>query len=457
MGSLDVVILAAGKGTRMKSALPKVLHPVGGQPMVGHVIRTAQALSARRIVVVLGHGIEQAQPVATALGAVVVEQREQLGTGHAVQQALSQLPDDDGRTLVLYGDVPLVRAASLQRLLATADGTVALLSTRLADPTGYGRIVRDAAGNVQRIVEQKDANDSERAIDEVNTGILLVPNRFLHRILPGLKNENAQREYYLTDLIALARSEGRVVAAVDCPAAETLGVNDRLQLAQVERIYQRARADELMRAGVTLADPSRLDIRGTFSCGNDTSIDVNVVVEGTVKIGSGCRIGANVVLKDCTIADNVEIRPFTHIDGATVGSDGLIGPFARLRPGTTLARGVHIGNFVETKAAKIGDGSKVNHLTYVGDAEVGRDVNIGAGTITCNYDGANKHLTRIEDNVFVGSNTALVAPVTVGAGATVGAGSVVTNDVPPGALAVARGKQKNIDGWQRPKKKSEKD
>lgn len=454
MSSLDVVILAAGKGTRMKSAQPKVLHPVGGRPMVDHVIQAAQALAARRIVVVLGHGIDQVAPVVEALGAQTVEQREQLGTGHAVQQALPQIPDDHGHTLVLFGDVPLVSVASLQRLIeavpAASHDVLALLTTQLADPAGYGRVVRDADGKVLRIVEQKDASESERAIREVNTGILLVPNRFLHKALPALKNDNAQREYYLTDLIAMAPS----VLAIGCPAEETQGVNDRVQLAAVERHYQRIQADALMRGGVTLADPARIDIRGHFTCGNDTAIDVNLVVEGRVIVGSRCRIGANVVLKDCTIADDVEIRAFTHIDGATIASDGFVGPFARLRPGTNLAPGVHIGNFVETKMADIGEGSKVNHLTYVGDAEIGRDVNVGAGTITCNYDGANKHLTRIEDNVFVGSNSALVAPVTLGAGATVGAGSVVTDDVPAGALAVARGKQKNIDGWQRPKKKT---
>jgi len=453
MSLLDVVILAAGKGTRMKSALPKVLHPVGGRPMVAHVIGAAQALSARRIVVVLGHGIEQVAPVVEAMGATVAEQRQQLGTGHAVQQALSQLPGDEGRTLILFGDVPLVGVDSLRKLVeSTPLDSLALLTTRLDNPFGYGRIVRDARGNVARIVEQKDASEAERAITEVNTGIMLVPNHFLHRALPLLKNDNAQREYYLTDLVAMAQGESRAVVAIDCPADQTMGVNDRLQLATVERLYQRALADELMRAGVTLADPARIDIRGEFTCGNDTGIDINLVVEGKVVVGSNCRIGPNVVLKDCVIADNVEIRAFTHIDGATVASDGVIGPFARLRPGADLAPGVHIGNFVEIKQADIGEGSKVNHLAYIGDAEIGRDVNVGAGTITCNYDGANKHLTRIDDNAFIGSNSALVAPVTVGAGATVGAGSTITDDVPPGALAVARGKQRNIDGWKRPQK-----
>lgn len=454
MSALDVVILAAGKGTRMKSALPKVLHPVGGQPMVAHVVRAAQALAARRVLVVLGHGIERVAPCVEALGAATVEQREQLGTGHAVQQALPHLAADNARTLVLYGDVPLTRVESLQRLVDAAHGgALALLTTRLANPQGYGRIVRDADGNVQRIVEEKDASADERAITEVNTGILLVPNAFLHDALPRLRNDNKQGEYYLTDLIAMANTSGRAVIAVDCPADETQGVNDRVQLADVERRHQRRLADELMRAGVTLADPARIDVRGEFTCGNDTTIDINLVVEGRVVVGTGCRIGANVVLKDCVIADNVEIRAFTHIDGATVASDGIIGPFARLRPGARLAPGVHVGNFVEIKQAGIGEGSKVNHLTYVGDAEIGRDVNVGAGTITCNYDGVNKSLTRIKDGAFIGSNSALVAPVTIGAMATIGAGSVITEDVPDGQLAVARGQQRNIDGWQRPTKK----
>jgi bifunctional UDP-N-acetylglucosamine pyrophosphorylase/glucosamine-1-phosphate N-acetyltransferase len=454
MTALDVVILAAGKGTRMKSQLPKVMHAVGGRPMVVHVVQTAQALAARRVVAVLGHGIELVAPSVEALGAVTAEQREQRGTGHAVQQALSQLPEDNARTLILYGDVPLTRVESLQRLIAAAHGdALVLLTARLEKPFGYGRILRDGNGNVVRIVEEKDASATEREINEVNTGIMLVPNRFLHDALPQLKNDNKQNEYYLTDLVAMANARGNTVIAVDCPADEIQGVNDRLQLAQVERMFQRRSAEDLMRAGVTLADPARIDVRGEFTCGNDTSIDINFVAEGAVVVGSNCRIGANVVLRNCVIADNVDIRAFSHIDGATVASDSIIGPFARLRPGARLAPGVHVGNFVEIKQADVGEGSKINHLTYIGDAEIGRDVNVGAGTITCNYDGVNKSLTRIADGAFIGSNSSLVAPVAIGINATVGAGSVITTDVPDGQLAVARGKQRNIDGWQRPVKK----
>ncbi|MFZ5697323.1 MAG: bifunctional UDP-N-acetylglucosamine diphosphorylase/glucosamine-1-phosphate N-acetyltransferase GlmU [Pseudomonadota bacterium] len=456
MKPLDVVILAAGKGTRMQSMLPKVLHPVGGRPMLEHVIRTGQTLSPRRVIVVLGHGMDQVAPCVEALGASIVEQHEQCGTGHAVRHALPQLPADAARTLILFGDVPLTRTASLQRLLAAASpDQLALLTTRPANPFGYGRIVRDAAGNVLKIVEEKDATDAERALGEVNTGIMLVPNRFLHEALLRLRNDNSQGEYYLTDLVAMAGAAGHAVIAVDCPADETQGINDRVQLAQLERVYQRRIADELMRAGVTIADPGRIDVRGDFICGTDTFIDVNLVIEGTVRVGSNCRIGANAVLKDCTIADNVEIRAFTHIDGATVASDGCIGPFARLRPGTRLAPGVHVGNFVEIKKADIGEGTKINHLSYIGDAEIGRNVNVGAGTITCNYDGVNKFETRIADGAFIGSNSSLVAPISVGPGATIGAGSVITNDVPDSQLAIARSKQKNIDGWQRPQKKKD--
>lgn len=454
MTALDVVILAAGKGTRMKSSLPKVLHPVGGRPMVQHVIRTAGTLSPRQIVVVLGHGLEQVKPQVEIAGAHAVEQREQLGTGHAVLQALPQIPDDDGHTLVLYGDVPLTRTASLQNLLDAASAhCVALLTTHLPNPFGYGRIVRNRDDVVTGIVEEKDASDAQRKICEVNTGVMLLPNRFLHRALPALRNDNRQGEYYLTDLVAMANDDGYGVVAVGCPADETLGVNDRVQLADVERRYQRRLADALMRDGITLADPARIDIRGEFSCGNDTTIDINFIAEGRVVVGQNCRIGANVVLKDCVVADGVDIRAYSHIDGAEVASACIIGPYARLRPGARLAAGAHVGNFVEIKQAMLGEGAKANHLTYIGDAEIGNNVNIGAGTITCNYDGVNKSLTKIGEGAFIGSNSSLVAPVTVGAGATVGAGSVITSDVPDEHLAVGRGKQRNIAGWKRPTKR----
>lgn len=454
MAALDVVILAAGKGTRMKSSIPKVLHPVGGRPMVQHVIRSARTLSPRQIVVVLGHGLEQVKPQVEIAGAHAVEQREQLGTGHAVLQALPQIPDDDGRTLVLYGDVPLTRTESLQNLIDAASAhCVALLTTHLSNPFGYGRIVRNRDGDVTGIVEEKDASDTQRKICEVNTGIMLLPNRFLHSALPALKNDNRQGEYYLTDLVGMAKSAGVRIVAVDCPAEETQGVNDRLQLADVERRFQRRLAETLMRDGVTLADPARIDIRGEFSCGNDTIIDINFIAEGRVVVGSHCRIGPNVVLKDCVVADGVDIRANSHIDGAEISSACIIGPYARLRPGTRLAAGAHVGNFVEIKQAILGERSKANHLAYIGDADIGSDVNIGAGTITCNYDGVNKSLTKIGDSAFIGSNSSLVAPVTIGAGATVGAGSVITNTVPDEQLAVARGKQRNIEGWKRPVKK----
>jgi bifunctional UDP-N-acetylglucosamine pyrophosphorylase/glucosamine-1-phosphate N-acetyltransferase len=454
MTALDVVILAAGKGTRMKSSLPKVLHAVGGLPMLVRVLRTAGRLNARQTIVVLGHGKERVQPCVESNGAIAVEQTAQLGTGHAVKQALPLLPCDEASTMVLFADVPLIRADTLAALRKSADSaTLALLTTHLPDPKGYGRIVRDEAGDVCAIVEEKDASEAQRCIHEVNTGIMLIPNEFLHRALPALGNDNSQGEYYLTDLVGMARNKGLRIVAVSCNPDETQGVNDRAQLSEVERRFQRTQAADLMREGVTLADPARIDIRGEFHCGSDTEIDVNFVAEGRVVIGQRCRIGANVVLKDCEIADDAEIRAFSHIDGAYIGSRCIVGPYARLRPGADLAEGVHIGNFVEIKQASLGTGSKANHLAYIGDADIGSGVNVGAGTITCNYDGVNKSLTRIGDGAFIGSNSSLVAPVTVGTGATVGAGSVITEDVPDAQLAVARGKQRNIEGWQRPVKR----
>lgn len=454
--SLSVVILAAGKGKRMVSDLPKVMHPVGGQPMLAHVIACARRLSAERIVVVHGHGSEcvlarfGAEP-----GLYWAEQAEQLGTGHAVAQALPQLPAQ-GPVLVLYGDVPLVQADSLRPLLATAAaGGLGLLTVQLADPTGYGRIVRDEQGRVLRIVEEKDADATIRAIREGNTGILAVDAAYLHAWLDRLSNDNAQGEYYLTDIIEMAVAAGLAVEPCSVASAEEVqGVNNRVQLAELERFHQRRQAEALMLAGATLLDPARVDVRGSVQTGRDVSIDVNVIFEGTVVLGDRVRIGAHCVLRDVVIADDVDILPFSHLDQATVGAGAHIGPYARLRPGAELAADTHVGNFVEIKKASIGLGSKVNHLSYIGDADIGAGVNVGAGTITCNYDGVNKHRTVIGDGAFIGSNTALVAPVTVGRGATTGAGSAIGKDVPDDTLALTRAPQKAIPGWQRPKKRS---
>lgn len=455
MQELSVVILAAGKGTRMKSVLPKVMQPLAGRPLLRHVVDTAQALSARRTLIVYGHGGDLVQNAFAGTGLLWAEQAEQKGTGHAVQMALPQLPAT-GSTLILYGDVPLTTAATLNRLigLVSDDRVMGLITLVMDNPTGYGRIVRDATGQVQRIVEQKDANDAEKQIREVNTGIFCVPNALLHKWLPALNNNNAQGEYYLTDIIAMAAAEKvRIETVQPAQSWEVDGINDKLQLAALERVYQRVQADALMRAGVTLIDPARLDVRGSITHGMDVHIEPNVIFEGHIVLGNNVRIGANCQLKDCGIGDNVVIKPNSLIDEATVGAGAEIGPFARLRPGTVLAENVHIGNFVETKKALIGKGSKANHLAYLGDAEIGSGVNIGAGTITCNYDGVNKHLTTIGDNAFIGTNTSLIAPVTVGAGATTGAGSAISKNVPDNTLAVARGKQVVIESWQRPVKK----
>lgn len=455
MKELSVVILAAGKGTRMKSVLPKVMQPLAGHPLLRHVVDTAQALSARRTLIVYGHGGDLVQNAFAGTGLLWAEQAEQKGTGHAVQMALPQLPAT-GSTLILYGDVPLTTAATLNRLIALVsdDRVMGLITLVMDNPAGYGRIVRDATGQVQRIVEQKDANDAEKQIREVNTGIFCVPNALLHKWLPALNNNNAQGEYYLTDIIAMAAAEKvRIETVQPAQSWEVDGINDKLQLAALERVYQRVQADTLMRAGVTLIDPARLDVRGSITHGMDVHIEPNVIFEGHIVLGNNVRIGANCQLKDCRIGDNVVIKPNSLIDEATVGAGAEIGPFARLRPGTVLAENVHIGNFVETKKALIGKGSKANHLAYLGDAEIGSGVNIGAGTITCNYDGVNKHLTTIGDNAFIGTNTSLIAPVTVGAGATTGAGSAISKNVPDNTLAVARGKQVVIESWQRPVKK----
>jgi bifunctional UDP-N-acetylglucosamine pyrophosphorylase/glucosamine-1-phosphate N-acetyltransferase len=451
--SLQVIILAAGKGTRMRSALPKVMQPLAGQPLLHHVIVAARDLGAERPIVVYGHGGNVVQQAFAGQALDWVLQAEQKGTGHAVQVALPVLAAD-GRTLILYGDVPLISVATLQRLIEVVpdDQSLGLLTVHLPDPTGYGRIVREQ-GRVVRIVEQKDANADEKLITEANTGILCVPNVLLHAWLPALKNNNAQGEYYLTDLIGMATAHGVPVTAVHPDTVwEVEGVNDKLQLAALERVWQRYQAEQLMRAGVTVLDPARLDIRGQVSHGMDVSLDVGVTLEGRVVLGDNVRVGAGCILKDCEIGAGTEIKPYSLIDSAVVGANAQIGPFARLRPGSKLADEVHIGNFVETKATIMGIGSKANHLAYLGDSDIGSGVNVGAGTITCNYDGANKHKTTIGDDAFIGTNNSLVAPVTIGAGATTGAGSTISKDVPDGMLAVGRAAQKTIEDWQRPRK-----
>ncbi|WHI53546.1 bifunctional UDP-N-acetylglucosamine diphosphorylase/glucosamine-1-phosphate N-acetyltransferase GlmU [Microbulbifer sp. MLAF003] len=452
--TIDVVILAAGKGSRMHSDLPKVLHPIGGIPMLGRVIEAARQLGEVEITVVIGHGAEMVREHFADSGVHFVEQAEQLGTGHAVAQAIPNFREG-ATVLVLYGDVPLVKSGTLQSLLSAADKGPALLSVEMANPAGYGRIVRDEAGRVLAIVEEKDADADTLAIREVNTGILAAPAELLSRWLPELSCDNAQGEYYLTDVIARSVSEEMAVTGVRASdVLEVSGVNSRSQQAQMERALQHSRALALMNTGTTLLDPARIDIRGSLECDTDVSIDINCIFEGRVTLGKGVQIGPNCLLKNCHLADGTRVEANSIIEDAEVGEACTVGPFARLRPGTELAAGAKVGNFVETKKAKVGVGSKINHLSYVGDAVIGEAVNIGAGTITCNYDGVNKSLTEIGDGAFIGSNTALVAPVKVGSGATVGAGSTITREVGSEELAVARGKQRNINGWQRPTKKS---
>ena len=450
----DIVILAAGQGSRMKSKLPKVLHPLAGKPLVQHVIDQASTIDGAKMHIVVGHGAEQVESALANQGAAFYLQAEQLGTGHAVAQAVPGL-DAEGVSLILYGDVPLTPAAVMQAMVQiAARGHLALLTVVLADPTGYGRIERNAVNDVVGIVEQKDANEEQLKITEVNTGILALPTKLMMEWLPKLSSNNAQGEYYLTDLIAMAAEAGVAINTLNPESEyEVQGVNNRRQLAELERWYQLQQANRLMDAGVTLADPSRIDVRGSVSTGTDCSFDINLILEGEVEIGSNVSIGPNCVIKDSKIGDGVEILANSHIDGAVVASNAQIGPYARLRPGTDLAEKTKVGNFVEIKKASVGVGSKVNHLSYIGDAKLGSDVNVGAGTITCNYDGVNKSLTEIGDNAFIGSNTSLVAPVKVGAGATVGAGSTITKEIGDNELAVARGKQRNIDTWDRPTKK----
>ena len=450
----SIVILAAGKGKRMFSSLPKVLQPIAGEPMLAHVIRTARQLDPACLVVVYGHAGEQVRAAFTDTDLRWAEQAVQLGTGHALQMALPMLPAD-GHTLVLYGDVPLTRVATLQALLVAAGEGAAVLTDQCDDPTGYGRIVRGSDGGIQAIVEEKDCSEAERQIREINTGILVLPNQHLASWLTALTNQNAQGEYYLTDVIGLAAQAGVRVGSAGVPQPyEAAGVNNKRQLAALERIYQHNQANTLLDAGVTLIDSARLDVRGQLHCGHDVTIDVNCVFEGSVTLGDGVHIGANCVLKDVSVAAGSRIAPFSLLDEATVGPDCRIGPYARLRPGAKLAGHVHIGNFVEVKKSTIGEGSKVNHLSYIGDATIGSKVNVGAGCVTVNYNGVDKFTTVIEDSVFVGSGTLMVAPVTLEQGATVGAGSVITKNAPAGELTLARARQTTVPGWERPVKTS---
>ena len=460
--ALSVVIMAAGKGTRMRSARPKVLHTLGGKSLLGHVVATAEALAPTRCIVVTGHGAEDVEAAFAGAERTFVRQMPQLGTGHAVQQAVPALPDD-GITLVLNGDVPLIREATLRALVEACGGArLALLTVNLADPFGYGRIVRAdrpeghadfVGGAVQAIVEEKDATPAQREIAEVYTGILAAPTALLKQWLARLTNQNAQGEYYLTDVVAHAVADGvEVSTATAKDETEVLGVNSPVQLADLERRLQRRHADALMEAGVRLADPARFDLRGTLACGMDVEIDVGCVFEGAVTLGDGARVGPHCVIRDAQIAAGAVIHPFTHIEGASVGPGSLVGPFARLRPGARLGDEVHIGNFVEVKNSTLANGAKANHLAYLGDATVGERVNYGAGSITANYDGANKHRTTIGADVHVGSNCVLVAPVTIGDGATIGGGSTITKTVAPGALAIGRARQVAFENWDRPKK-----
>ena len=450
--SLEIVILAAGQGTRMRSALPKVLHPIAGNSMLGHVIHSARQLDPQRIHVVIGHGAEAVRERLAADDLNFVLQDKQLGTGHAVAQAVPFIESDT--VLILYGDVPLIEVDTLQRLLKkVAPQQLGLLTVELDDPTGYGRIVRDAAGKVTAIVEQKDANEAERAITEGNTGILALPFAQLGGWMSRLSNNNAQGEYYLTDVIAMAVNDGLVVATEQPhDAMEVQGANDRKQLSELERHYQLRAGRRLMAQGVTLRDPARFDVRGEVTVGRDVLIDINVILEGKVVIEDDVVIGPNCVIKDSTLRKGVVIKANSHIEGAILGEGSDAGPFARLRPGTVLDARAHVGNFVELKNAHLGEGAKAGHLTYLGDAEVGARTNIGAGTITCNYDGANKWKTVLGEDVFIGSNNSLVAPVDISSGATTAAGSTITQNVDNAQLAVGRARQKNIDGWKRPEK-----
>lgn len=450
---LNVIILAAGMGKRMHSNLPKVLHHLAGRPLLAHVLETARALTPEKIIVVTGHEAEMVRAAVAAPDIVFVNQSPQLGTGHAVQQAQSELAPG-GKTLVLLGDVPLIQPATLKPLIESPTNRVSMVTAQLADPHGYGRVVRDARKKVKCVVEQKDASPAQQKITEINTGIFCYPTARLATWLGRLKNNNAQGEYYITDLLPMAIKDRVAVDGLLCPdESQVEGINNRAQLARLERVYQHRVATRLMEQGVAISDPARFDVRGELTCGHDVSIDVGCLFEGTVILGDSVRIGAYSVLRDVTLGAGTTVEPFSHLAQAGTGKNCRIGPYARLRPGARLADDVHIGNFVEVKASDIGNGSKANHLTYIGDTTVGRNVNVGAGTITCNYDGVNKHRTVIEDDVFIGSDTQLVAPVTVRRGATIGAGATITKEAPPDQLTLSRAKQLSVPGWQRPVKK----
>ena len=453
--TVHTIILAAGQGTRMKSAKPKVLHAIGGKPMLGHVLDTARAAGAEVFHIVHGHGAEQVRSAfADAKDLSWALQEKQLGTGHAVQQSAPQVPDD-ALILVLYGDVPLISTQTLKALTDAARETLAIVTVQLEQPKGYGRILRDAKSHVTGIVEEKDTNDAQKKITEVNTGLMAAPARLLKPWLTQIKNQNANGEFYLTDVVGFAVRDGLQVKTVNAADAEEVeGVNDRVQLARMERVYQRRQAERLMREGVQLAAPARFDLRGMLLAGKEVKLDVGVIIEGVCEFGDNVSIGPYCIIKDTKLGSGCVIEAHSVLDGVKGASDLHIGPFARLRPGTELADGAKVGNFVETKKAKVGKRSKINHLSYVGDATLGEDVNVGAGTITCNYDGVNKHQTMIGDKAFIGSNSALVAPVNIGAGATIGAGSVIGKNAPDGELTVARAKQTTIPGWKRPTKKS---
>ena len=451
---LSIIVLAAGQGKRMHSSLPKVLHRLAGRPLLAHVLQAARALDPARTVVVHGHGGADVRSAFADTGVTWVEQAAQQGTGHAVAQALPEIPPGDD-VLILYGDVPLITLDTLRQLVRAARGGLAILSAEALDPSGYGRVVRGAQGEVLRVIEQRDASSDELALREVNAGFLCAPAERLGKWLRAVRNDNVQKEYYLTDVVGLAVRDGVAVAAVKAPTwAEVAGVNSKRELAALEREVQRREAARLLDAGVTLADPARIDVRGSLECGRDVVLDINCLFEGRVRLGEGVRIGPNCVLRNVSIAAHTEVLAFSMLEDAEVGAHCRVGPYARLRPGASLGEGVHIGNFVEVKASRLGAGSKANHLTYIGDSEVGARVNIGAGTITCNYDGVAKHRTVIEDECFIGSDATLVAPVRIAKGSYIGAGSTISKDTPPGQLTVARAKQVSIPAWKPNRKKS---